>query len=555
VALALLTGCGSEKAERPVASQETVRTVTGGQVIGFAEEGVDKWRGIPFAASTEGDNRWRAPRPVPGWSGVREAIDAAPRCPQLTNAFDKNYGLEPGIVVGSEDCLKLDVTAPDNTSEGGLPVMVWIHGGSNIWGFADQFDMTRFVANEKVVVVSVQYRLGPLGWFAHQALREDAQVPDDAAASFAILDLVAALKWVQANIAAFGGDPANVTLFGQSSGGHNIAALLVSPKADSLFHKAIIESGFFDSISLADAEGVSGDEENSAMHIEAEFGAGTADALRAVPLEKLFAAYKPDNGFYYMPVVISDGVALPVTPVRDALNSQASFNAVPLIIGNNRDEMKLFLPFDEKLATKRFWLFPVARDQAVYDLTAEYLTRLWRIRSLDQPIASMDRAGGNKVYAYRFDWDDGGSLLFTDTQKLFGAAHSFDIPFVLNEFLLFGVKNDTLFSSDTADDRDHLSRAMGRYWSSFARTGIPHAEGSPDWPAFTAEQPRFLRFDTPNDDGITVEEGMDDYETLVDELVADSRLDDTQRCHIVAHLAIWNFTRPLYKEIKRRTGC
>lgn len=174
--------------------------------------------GLPFAASTAGENRRRAPQPVPGRDGWCEAVRFAERCAQMTTRGDKEEGLKPGLVVGSEDCLGLDVYAPADAEGKALPVMVWIHGGYNVWGRSSSYDGSRLAVDGNVIVVAVQYRLGPLGWFAHPFIRESARDPQDAAASFATLDLIASLRWVRDNIDAFGGDAPTWHVYGDEGG-------------------------------------------------------------------------------------------------------------------------------------------------------------------------------------------------------------------------------------------------------------------------------------------------------------------------------------------------
>jgi para-nitrobenzyl esterase len=535
------------------AASTTVRTTVQGDVVGFvADNGAHVWRGLPFAASTAGANRWRAPQPAPAWEGVREALELAERCAQLTNEFDANEGLRPGLVVGSEDCLTLDVYAPADAKEEALPVMVWIHRGGNVWGRSSKYDGSRLARNEDVIVVAVQYRVGPLGWFAHEALRANAETPEDACACFATLDLIASLKWVRDNIAAFGGDPDNVTIFGESAGAHNVVTLLASPLAKGLFHRAIVQSGAFDSTPLAEAEGNEGELLNPSGKIAEKLNADAAEELRAVPVDRLLAAYTRGRGFVDVPRVIQDGVVLPAGPLRDAFASTDTFNAVPVMLGTNRDEMKLFYLGDDRMTKKTLGVFVVAREQDTYDALTGYLTRVWRIRSVDEPAAMMTAAGHQRVYAYRFDWDDGGRLLFMDFEKVFGAAHGFEIPFVFNRFQHLGDADRVLFQKKTLDDRERLSRAIGAYWASFARDGVPSCKSGPTWPVYGQAGGSFLRLDANSDGGIEVVHAPDSLEALVADLNEDPRID---RCLVVEEIHKWMFGRPIHGRLQAATGC
>jgi len=523
----------------------TLRTVAQGELFGLVTgEGAHSWRGIPFAASTAGENRWRAPRPAPAWEGRRAALTFADRCAQLTTVFDKKEGLSPGQLIGSEDCLALDIYAPTDAQGEGLPVMVWIHGGYNVWGRSSSYNGSKLALEQGVIVVAVQYRLGPLGWFAHEALRASAELPEDGAACFAILDLIASLRWVRDNIAAFGGDPSCVTIFGESAGGHNVAMLLASPLAKGLFHRAIVQSGSFDSLALAVAEGDEGGHANPAKTIVEALDARSAQALRATSLAQLFAAYSIEGNFLDLPRGISDGVVLPATPLREAFASRETFNCVPIMSGTTRDEMKLFYLGNETFTKKRLGVFPVARDQELFDALTHYISRIWRVRAVDEPAAMMRKAGHDSVYAYRFDWDEGGRFLFMNFKKLLGAAHGFEIPFVFHHFHHLGPADAVLFKRSTLAEREELSRIMGGYWASFARAGVPAHPGAPAWPCY-GEEGSFMRLDTENDGGVELRSGSDSIGSIIVDLKRDPRLDEAERFMIVAEIDNWMFTRPL----------
>lgn len=546
LALTLLAACGRTPAPEPApaADPATLRQIAQGDVVGFtAENGVRVWRGLPFAAPPVGDLRWRAPRPPAAWSGVREALAPGAVCPQLSNVFNADEGYAPGTLLGAEDCLYLDVYAPATADPATTPVMVWIHGGGNVWGSAKQYDPSNLAANENVVIVVVQYRLGPLGWFAHEAIRDAAESPDDKAASFAILDLVAALDWVRANAGAFGGDAARVTVFGESAGGHNVAGLLASPRAKGLFHRAIIQSGLFDSVTFAEAENGGGPDINPARAVAERLGAADAASLRAVPVKALFDAYDLDAaGFSSMPRMIADGVALPEEGLRAALGDIAAFNAVPVITGTNRDEMKLFQFVDPRLVNRALGVFFTPKDAHFYDRLADYQSRLWRIRSVDEPASLMTGAGHADVYAYRFDWDEGGRFLWTDLKKLLGAAHAIEIPFVMNRFELLGRLDPVMWTTATAEERETLSRQMGGYWADFARDGDPNGaprEGErPAWLRWSGEA-ALMRLDGASDGGAQMIAGADSTDRLIADLKSEGTLTAEQKAIIAEALGLW----------------
>jgi len=541
-AAALLAACG-DRTPAPTADPATQRTVAEGQVTGFTrtDQGVHVWRSVPFAAAPEGDLRWRAPRPAPAWEGVRETLHHPERCPQLANALSAAAsGARAGDLLGHEDCLYLNIYAPEGAGPDSeeRPVMVWIHGGANVWGHASQYDGGQLAADQDVVVVVVQYRLGPLGFFAHPAIAADAQTYTDGAANFALLDLIAALEWVQGNIGAFGGDAQRVTIFGESAGGHNVAGLMGSPLAAGLFHRAIIQSGSFDSVSLEAAQ-TGG--RNTAIEAAARFAGADADArsLRAAGLEDIYQAYGGDAGLRDLPRMVADGV----TVARDGLDSAFAgldgFNAVPLITGVNRDEMKLFNAFRDDLTRRRLGFLVSPRDPDFYDAMSDYQSRVWRVRAVDRAGAWMREAGHDAVWAYRFDWDEAGSFLTMDLSRVLGAAHAMEIPFVFNHFDFFGRLDPVLFNRSNRAGREALAGSMGAYWAAFARDGDPGDAGGLNWPAMSGADGPLMRFDSPESGGPELITGADSMEAIITDIAADPRLDAGQRCQVARAVGAW----------------
>lgn len=540
-ALALLAACG--RAPEPVAPEAAPQTqamTEQGPVIGFVHEaGAHVWRGVPYAAAPVGDLRWRAPRPAPARAEPLQALEHPAWCPQITSALDQGYGLDPNILHGDEDCLYLNVYAPPEAQD--LPVMVWIHGGANVWGRAAQYDGANLALRENVVVVVVQYRLGPLGWFSHPALRDAAEDFDDAAANFALLDLAQSLRWVNANIAAFGGDPGRVTIFGESAGGHNVAGLLTMPQAAGLFHGAIIQSGLAATVSIDAAEGREPGQPNpSGVIAEAIAGAeATADQLRAVALEDLFAAYRPGTRPMELPRMIADGVTVPSEGIQAAMGVPGRFHPVPVITGTNRDETKLFNLLNPAHTRRILGVFTLARDQRMYDLHAEYESRAWKIEAVDNIAAALTGAGHDAVYAYRFDWDEGGRFLISDYGRLFGAAHALEIPFVFARFSFMGTADRVLFTRGNREGREALSRAMTGYWAEFARSGEPGNGGGEQarWGRWGAGERMLL--DSPAGGGTRMNQGADSFAALAEDLAGDGRMNDSERCAVFNSTALW----------------
>ena len=527
--LAGLAACSQPDEPPAVADDATARTIGQGELVGFTSAaGSQVWRAVPFAAPPVGDLRWRAPRPPVYFDGRFEALEFGPRCPQITNALDEGEGLEAGQIIGSEDCLTLDIYAPPGAQPmDDLPVMVWIHGGANTWGRSSAYDGSQLAIDRNVVVVAVQYRLGPLGWFAHPAVRADAQTENDAAANFAVLDMIASLRWVRSNIAAFGGDNQRVTIFGESAGGHNVAALLASPLARDLFHAAIIQSGSTRTVTLEEAEQTA---PNSAIDRAAVFAGADADAatIRGTAMTAVYEAYREALAAgSNMPRMIEDGVVIPEGGILAAAQTPGGFAPVPVITGANQDEMKLYGLLNPQLVN-RIGPFIWAKDRDVYDAVSEYPSRIWRALAVDQLAVALSEAGHDQVWAYRFDWDEGGSLLVTDLAHLMGAAHSMEIPFVFNHFEFYGQLDPILFNGSNADGRAQVAGAMGRQWASLATTGRPGA----DWPAWS-DGGALMRFDTVAGGGEMIT-GIETAAQIAADLAGDDRLSAEQQCAVAA---------------------
>jgi para-nitrobenzyl esterase len=535
----VLAACsgGEEAGFVPVVADDLVRPTEQGEVAGFeTETGAAAWMAVPYAAPPIGELRWRAPRPPQVRTARLDAITAGPVCPQVTNTLSTSGGAEVGQLIGSEDCLTLDIYAPrDVRPDEVLPVMMWIHGGGNVWGSSSAYDGSSLASQQGVIIVSVQYRLGPLGFLAHPALREDAAMPEDAAANFALLDLVAALEWIQDNIQAFGGDAGRVTVFGESAGAYNIAGLMAMPQARGLFHRAIMQSGGTASVPLAVAEQGGGTDAVAGL-TAAEAMAGPdadGDVLRAVPLESVFAPYRDEAGeLTSLPRMIEDGVTLREGGILAAADDPDGFAQVPLITGTNRDEMKLYLAFDPQL-TRRLGPLVWLRDRDVYEAAVEYPSRNWRYNAVDGLLNRLAANGRQDLWSYRFDWDEGGSFLVTDTGALLGASHAMEIPFVFNHFELFGSYDRVLFTDRNEAARIELADTMGAYWAYFAAHGEP-GDGigmGPVWPQWT-DTGAALRFDTRADGGPEVFSRTESPLGIATDLAADDRIDGVQRCRI-----------------------
>ena len=482
--------------------QDTRVEVSSGPILGGrSENGAKTWLGVPFAAAPVGDLRWRAPKPHEDWTETRSALNHGSWCAQKAIALDGLLGVDQDRVNGSEDCLYLDVYAPSNArSSDGLPVMLWVHGGSNIWGRAEQYDGSKLAEAENVIVVVVQYRLGLLGWFAHPAFGGET-------ANFALLDLLASLNWVQDNITAFGGDPDAVTLFGESAGANNILALLAMPEADGLYRAAIAQSGLPTSAPLALAlNGVEGSVVGALPAAQSFTGKAEPDAddLRDAPLDRIFEAI----GSQRIPTVIRDTQTLPSDLLANAIIRHQAGKSTPIIIGSNRDEAKYLLAFDPEFSKRRFGLFPVRRDVEHYEAANTYLSGIWRSLGVSEFAADLAESSHAPIRTYRFDWDEEGKAGLSDLSALIGAAHTTEIPFVFGHFNDFlGSLDKYLFTDRNEDARLALSGTMMACWGAFARDPLMSEPSKcPDWPQLSANsENQTLVFDTTADGGVRAE--------------------------------------------------
>ncbi|WP_075190934.1 carboxylesterase/lipase family protein [Maricaulis sp. W15] len=536
-----VSACSSDEEAvfTPVAAEDLVRMVGQGELVGFeTEAGAAAWMAVPYAAPPVGELRWRAPRPPLAFDARLDALQAGAVCPQVTNNLSAGEIYEIGELIGAEDCLTLDIYAPRDAQPGDeLPVMMWIHGGANVWGSSSAYDGSNLASQQGVIVVAVQYRLGPLGFLAHPALRADAEIADDAAANFALLDLVAALHWIGGNIEMFGGDAGRVTIFGESAGAYNIAGLMSTPQARGLFHRAIMQSGGTASVPLDIAEQGGGTDAVAGLAAASAIAGDGADgaALRSATLDTVFAPYRDESGeLTSLPRMIEDGVTLREGGILAAAEDPDGFAPVPLITGTNRDEMKLYTVFNPQL-TRRLGPLVWLRDRDAYEAAVEYPSRNWRRNAVDDLLNRLAANGRSDIWAYRFDWDEGGSVLVTDTGELLGAAHAMEIPFVFNHFELFGSFDRVLFNDRNAVGRLELADTMGAYWAQFAATGEP-GDGigmGPDWPRWT-DTGAALRFDTLDDGGPEVFARTESPLAIASDLAADDRVNDVERCRIAA---------------------
>jgi para-nitrobenzyl esterase len=479
---------------------EPVQT-TEGLVKGFSETeyGACVWRGIPYAAPPVRELRWQRPYPPDSHEGIFNAYNFGPSCPQNEVIFS---GGESEAF--SEDCLTLNIFSPQKS--GKFPVMFWIHGGAFIIGAGtyDMYQGARLATEKDIVVVTINYRLGALGFFALPELA--AEDPDGSTGNYGLMDQIQALKWVQNNIAGFNGDPDNVTIFGQSAGGMSVCALLASPQAAGLFHRAIPMSG---SCAIAGSlEKKYEDYQQFARDLGCE-GEDVLDCLRQKPAEAfvpqgglLSAIRNIDEIMSHLPLI--DGYVLTDQPI-DCIR-EGNYNQVPVMIGGTRDEIKFFtmilpgMSLVPRFAVNKLinWMFDEKTDELMemysysdYKHPAQlFLAVANDAFGAQSYVAAEALSERTPVYLYRFDWDE---TRFPDKA---GAFHALDVPFV------FGKEHpDARIARWLNKKHDYSRAALGGqimdYYTNFAKTGDPNGAGLPDWPAYTTEKRDRIYFDNP----------------------------------------------------------
>ena len=464
---------GVAQAEAPAAAAGPAAKIKQGALRGATVEGVETFLGIPYAAPPVGDLRWRPPAAAAGWSGQRDATKAGASCQPARD----------GTAV--EDCLFVNVARPAGAMPGAkLPVLVWIHGGgftigSSTAAFGAETDGIQF-AKDGVITVSLSYRLGRAGWFAHPALTKEGPT-----GNYGLMDQIAALKWVQANIASFGGDPKNVTIAGESAGGISVLYLMLAPDARGLFQKAIGESSFgrLEPTPLKAAEA-------SGAEAAAKAGVTGDDAATAAALRKLPLSAMPYTGpFTSRAGPIVDGRYVQTGIAQGfAAGKQAK---IPLLIGGNSNEASLFRPQPAALdaipeARKAAAMAAFDPDgkgnklQVVNDMTTrQYITEP------DRNVARLQSKAGQTVYLYYFSY-----VTPAKRASSLGAVHTAEIPYA------FAGPKQKLAPEDQP-----LATAVNAYWAAFIKSGNPGAAGGPAWPKFNAAAESSMEFGA---DGPTV---------------------------------------------------
>ena len=514
-------------------------STTSGISSGFQINGVNNWDDIPYAQPPVGDLRWKAPQEIFSNELIVPRVDNF--CVQKPSGMGGSEFNGDEFFSGSEDCLYLDIKAPKTKSNGLLPVMFWIHGGGNTSGLKDTYDFSKMVRKHNVIVVTINYRLGPFGWFTHPSI-QGLQDSDDKSSNFGTLDIIAALEWVKSNISLFGGDPDNVTIFGESAGGHNVLSLLVSKKAKGLFHKAISQSGYTTSISPEKAYSQSKSSptsEHTSHKIVKKVldkaglksqndlsNTETRKILKELDARDFFINYSDRPSYQEIPLLTSDGIVIPMDGLKNSLSNKKHVNIVPTIAGSNKDEVKLWLASAEYFVGLEYSFFGSLlgvprvglKDEAAFELFNSYRSRAWKLRGVDNPLRSLASAGNNDLYAYRYDWDDHRKWPVANFKKLIGAAHATEIPLLTGNNKLVGDYGFLIYPKGPS--KSFLSKNMMNFWANFAKTGKPGASSNKqEWTKYDGldeMESNFMVLD--NRKNLKMDKDQNSFKSLVNDL-------------------------------------
>ena len=482
---------------------------TSGITHGYIQNSVINWDDIPYAQPPTGDLRWKAPKKLDS-SEYLNTINPQEGnfCVQEPSGLGGSDG--NSFFSGSEDCLYLDIKKPKKTDNELLPVMFWIHGGGNTSGLKDIYDFSTLVKKHNVVVVTINYRLGPFGWFTHPSI-QDLQSGLDKTSNFGTLDIIAALKWVQSNISLFGGDSNNVTIFGESAGGHNVLSLLVAKQAKGLFHKAISQSGYTTTYTKQSAYKQI-NESSTSKHtswnivdkiikdrsldiIQKDNDIEVRELLKSLKAEELFKYYSERLSYENLTILTGDGIVIPEIGLAKALSKKEYVNHVPTIAGSNKDEVKLwlasakyFIDLDYSFLGSIFGVPKVVlNDKDAFNLFNSYRSRAWKIRGVDDPLRSLHISGNKDLYAYRYDWDDHRRFFIADFRELIGAAHATEIPLLTGNNKLVGDYGFLIYPRGPS--KRFTSKNMMKFWSNFAKYGEPGiSSNGVEWNKYSGQE-------------------------------------------------------------------
>jgi para-nitrobenzyl esterase len=573
-----------------------LRHTASGDVVGFlGKTGIYEWRGVPYAQPPVGNWRWRGPRAPVSWHGTRETLKYGSACLQPAADVLPLHGGRYGAVeylrtakyAGNEDCLYLNVQRPrpatDDSTQRPLPVMVWFHGGANITGSGEGYGTTEFFTNVKVVLVTANYRLGNFGFFTHPALRAELGSASDHSGNYGLLDQIQALKWVQKNVAAFGGDPHNVTIFGVSAGGADCMGLISSPAAAGLFQRAIVMSGHELTRSVEQASNpidepapglpapsgelllqrliLDGKVRDRAA-AKAWAGKASAEQIAAYLRSKSYAEFDEaeahiveDKHTASGETLIRDGVIIPEAGIAASYATRHGHNRVSVMIGSVHDEDQGYVlskaPYGEIIEGSQG---PEYRfnDLQGYRLMSEYASRLWKAEDVDEPASALSRNQRGQIFAYRLDWKEVQPWPGPDHEP-HGTIHGMDIP------LLFGLPPSQSAPFDWFNfavtpaglsGYSSVSKAMMSYWAQFAYTGDPGRGAHGDLPRWSAwsnapDTSKFMVIDSEAGGGLRMSSESLTKAHVLEQIAQDTRLTSrAQQCAFLKRLVEYSTMTP-----------
>jgi para-nitrobenzyl esterase len=534
-----------------------------GSVQGYLKNKVLNFDDIPYAIPPVGALRWKAPRELNTQDAIIKRKNIS-YCVQKPSPMGGAPG--EGVLTGSEDCLYLDIKTPKQVPSKPLPVMFWIHGGGNTSGYKDIYDFSTMVRKHDVIIVSINYRLGPFGWFSHPAI-QSLQGGLDKSSNFGTLDIIQALKWVNRNIHLFGGDNSNITIFGESAGGHNVLSLLVAPQAEGLFQKAISQSGYTTSVTQKNAY-ISDKDDPTFNYTSNEVIKRLIPnsnkmspfelnkKLYALSSEELFTIYS-DKSNLEIPLLTNDDIVIPSIGLEDSLKDPSYVKSVPFMAGSNRDEVKLWIAAAEYFVELDYSFIGSIlgiprvkiKNEDQFEAFNYYRSAAWQIRGVIEPISSLNNAGNLNTFAYRFDWDDHRRFFVADFKKLIGASHGTEIPLITGNNKVVGDYGFLLYPRGPS--KKFLSKNMMLFWSNFAKNGNPGiSTNGIKWLPYNhlVDSKNFLILDNRRD--MKLSNSYMSYSGLVRELNYDARVTELEKCVILFQMGTF-VGNDIFNEIKQ----
>ena len=531
---------------------------TSGITNGYIKNRVINWDDIPYAQPPIGDLRWRAPKKLASSENLNTINPQDNNfCVQEPSGLGGSDG--DSFFSGTEDCLYLDIKRPEKTDNALLPVMFWIHGGGNTSGLKDLYDFSAMVKKHNVLVVSINYRLGPFGWFTHPSI-QDLQSGIDKTSNFGTLDIIAALEWVQSNISLFGGDPNNVTIFGESAGGHNVLSLLVAKQAKGLFHKAISQSGYTTTYSKQSAYKQTSEsstskhtswnivnkiiKDKSLDFIQESENIKVRELLKSLTAEEFFKYYSDRPSYENLTILTADGVVIPEMGLTKALSKKEHVNHVPTIAGSNRDEVKLWLASAKYFVDLDYSFFGsifgvpklVLNDSEAFNLFNSYRSRAWKIRGVDGPLRSLYISDNKDLYAYRYDWDDHRRFIIADFRELIGAAHATEIPLLTGNNKLVGDYGFLIYPKGLS--KKFTSKNMMQFWTNFAKYGEPgRSSNGVVWKKYNGQEntaSNYMVLD--NRKNLRMQTDEFSFSSLIKDLYQENVLTNLEKCVVLLQM-------------------